>query len=584
MSEAPRKVSRKYTPISRELSSGIINMKIKELDKQKRKISQNLSAEVSQIVSIAANTKIPYQISTFNSPKPSQIPSFRSHNIPNPNSLKSTKPRTISNTYISNFSQKKSIKSSISLQRSSNNIQKSVPINQKSIPRRSSFNKDLYPPSLNFNSQNLNPQNLVCKKPDFNELEKHKLRALIRRFHDSIEEVTRSESDLKSLIESNGGLPLDDSEAEQKRIRSLIWKFLLRIKTIKPDEYLIALKNCPSKSFSKIKDDVFRTLATDSKFKKAVPDKVLIRILNAIVCCGETDPSFPPRYVQGMNALLAPFSFVLNEPSAFYAFKQFLLVHCPSYVRPFLPGVIAGSHLVDECLAVLDPELFVHLHANGANGVIYAYSSVMTLSAGVPPLNELLRLWDYFLAFGAHLNIVCIVAQVQAIRDLLLTSSRPNEILRVFPPLNAASIIRRARKIYKELPKRVVELLRRHTIDVELAISISNKDPDLNLTSSFLISNVCKSDVLGYRSLGLNESELSLNRQISPPQKTSDGYEGLAEAKPKRRKMPTNLGLGVVASGNNTVRGALNSVRNFNPSQHSRVRKDLQNWISLEKD
>ncbi|OMJ27974.1 putative mitotic check point protein BUB2 [Smittium culicis] len=539
-------------------------MNLQELAKQKRKssISSTTTNFVPKFSSIPHSPSI---VSPLNKSTNILIPT---KNISSPSlNIKNSLPkqRIISNTYASNLPFKKPSKTSP-------NIPKMLPYRSKSNDTRAQNSPFL-------------KNSLLSAPSEFKEIEKHKLRALIRRFHDSYDEVTKSENDLRLLIETNGGLPLPDNEDESKKIRSLIWKVLLRIKSIDSDEYLKSLKACPSKSFSKIKDDVFRTLATDPKFKKAVPDKVLIRILNAIVCCGESDSRFPPRYVQGMNALLAPFSFVLNEPSAFFAFKQFLLAHCPSYVRPFLPGVIAGAHLVDECLAELDPELFVHLHLNGAKGVIYAYSSVMTLSAGVPPLDQLLRLWDYYLASGVHLNIVCIVAQVQSIRDLLLTSNRPNEILRVLPRLNASSIIRRSRKLYKELPKRVRDLLKGHTIDIDLATSISNKSPCLNLTSSFLVSNVCKNDILGYKSLSLNTPNTSLNSTQANNNESS--HEFLPTNKPKRRKMPTNLGLGIkpnspassLIKNNNAP-----SVRNFNPNQHNRVRNDLQNWVSLEKD
>ncbi|OMJ17588.1 putative mitotic check point protein BUB2 [Smittium culicis] len=528
MNSNHRKATRKFTPISRELSSGLINMNLQELAKQKRKSSIS-SSTINFIPNISSISHSPSIVSPLNNSK--NISSNPTKNISSPSlSIKNSLPkqRIISNTYASNLPFKKSSKASP-------NIPKMLPYRSKSNDTRAQNSPFL-------------KNSLKSSPSEFKEIEKHKLRALIRRFHDSYDEVTKSESDLRLLIETNGGLPLPDNEDESKKIRSLIWKVLLRIKSIETDDYLKSLKACPSKSF-------------------------------------KSDSRFPPRYVQGMNALLAPFSFVLNEPSAFFAFKQFLLAHCPSYVRPFLPGVIAGAHLVDECLAELDPELFVHLHLNGAKGVIYAYSSVMTLSAGVPPLDQLLRLWDYYLASGVHLNIVCIVAQVQSIRDLLLTSNRPNEILRVLPRLNASSIIRRSRKLYKELPKRVRDLLKGHTIDIDLATSISNKSPCLNLTSSFLVSNVCKNDILGYKSLSLNTPNNSLNS--TQANNIESSQEFLPTNKPKRRKMPTNLGLGIkpnspastLIKNNNAP-----SIRNFNPNQHNRVRNDLQNWVSLEKD
>ena len=51
-------------------------------------------------------------------------------------------------------------------------------------------------------------------------------------------------------------------------------------------------------------------------------------------------------------------------------------------------------------------------------------AAVLTLCACTPPLDEVLQLWDFLLAFGAHLNILCVVAQLLLMRDALMTSTR----------------------------------------------------------------------------------------------------------------------------------------------------------------
>ncbi len=50
--------------------------------------------------------------------------------------------------------------------------------------------------------------------------------------------------------------------------------------------------------------------------------------------------------------------------------------------------------------------------------------AVLTLCACTPPLPEVLRLWDFLFAYGPHLNILCIVAQLMLIRNQILTSPR----------------------------------------------------------------------------------------------------------------------------------------------------------------
>ena len=102
---------------------------------------------------------------------------------------------------------------------------------------------------------------------------------------------------------------------------------------------------------------------------------------------------------------------------------------------------------------------------------IYGFASVLTLCACTPPLPEVLRLWDFLFAYGVHLNILCIVAQLVILRNEILNSPRyvvilhshtedfmcmifllagsgeaniqinsPTKILRSFPPLQAETI------------------------------------------------------------------------------------------------------------------------------------------------
>lgn len=54
----------------------------------------------------------------------------------------------------------------------------------------------------------------------------------------------------------------------------------------------------------------------------------------------------------------------------------------------------------------------------------YHFLAVLTLSACTPPLPEVLKLWDFLLAYGAHLNILCVVAQLLLMRDELLAAQR----------------------------------------------------------------------------------------------------------------------------------------------------------------
>ncbi len=139
----------------------------------------------------------------------------------------------------------------------------------------------------------------------------------------------------------------------------------------------------------------------------------------------EAGGSEPGIYVQGMNVLCAPFLYAArSEAEAFVAFHRFITKECPGYVRGAMDGVHKGLALVDKCLAIVDAKLSGYLRSKGMTAEIYAFASVLTMCACTPPLPEVLVLWDFLFAYGPHLNILCICAQLLMIKDTLLASPR----------------------------------------------------------------------------------------------------------------------------------------------------------------
>ncbi|KAF6829678.1 mitotic check point protein [Colletotrichum musicola] len=161
----------------------------------------------------------------------------------------------------------------------------------------------------------------------------------------------------------------------------------------------------------------------------------------------------PGTYVQGMNVLAAPFLYAArSESEAFIAFHTLLTRECPGYIRGAMDGVHKGLALVDRVLATVDSKLSGYLHSKGLTAEIYAFPSVLTLCACTPPLPEVLRLWDFLFAYGPHLNILCIVAQLMGMRDQLMSSPSPNKLLRSFPSLQADKIVERTLWIIERIP------------------------------------------------------------------------------------------------------------------------------------
>lgn len=147
-----------------------------------------------------------------------------------------------------------------------------------------------------------------------------------------------------------------------------------------------------------------------------------------------------------MNVLAAPFLYVLpTELEAFACFCSFIEVQAPRYVRPTLEGVHLGlqvrlsflpqlgdrdphspcvcSQLVDRCLSTVESDLYTHLLSHNLTAELYAFPSLLTFSASTPPLAEVLELWDFLLAWGVGLNVLCVVAQVVIMKDELMRSS-----------------------------------------------------------------------------------------------------------------------------------------------------------------
>ncbi|PQE20177.1 cell cycle arrest BUB2 protein [Rutstroemia sp. NJR-2017a BBW] len=285
-------------------------------------------------------------------------------------------------------------------------------------------------------------------------------------------------------------------------LRIYVWLILLNAPILDTDDYLSLIHRGASPAYGKIRNDTFRTLATDPLFRRRVSEASLIRLLNAVAWKlhdakearadlrninrriaeediqssperGPGSPSMrlraraltlttegsdagasePGTYVQGMNVLAAPFLYAArSESEAFVAFYRFITVECPGYVRGAMDGVHKGLALVDKVLAIVDPKLSLYLIGKGMSAELYAFPSVLTLCACTPPLPEVLRLWDFLFAYGAHLNILCIVAQLLILRNSILSSPSPTKILRSFPPLQADTIKEVTLTLIKKIP------------------------------------------------------------------------------------------------------------------------------------
>lgn len=377
-------------------------------------------------------------------------------------------------------------------------------------PTRGRANSDATPPLVHQMNVVNASKRAGAKKPVFSH------------GHLSLQQIIRegpTDGDFLGALESarwkviDGGVK--SAEDGMSTLRIYVWMVLLDAPILSTDDYLALIHRGASPAYSKIRNDTFRTLTTDPLFRRRVSEASLIRLLNAIAWrlhdsreeqrqsrpgssrasissqshtstssptarsraraltlttegsesgAGAAAPE-PGTYVQGMNVLAAPFLYAArSEAEAFVAFHSLLTRECPGYIRGAMDGVHRGLALVDKVLAIVDPKLSMYLTAKGLSAEIYAFPSVLTLCACTPPLPEVLRLWDFLFAYGPHLNIVCIVAQLTIMRSQILQSPSPNKVLRSFPQLNADLVKSVTIGIIKKIPDDVYSEIVSHAL------------------------------------------------------------------------------------------------------------------------
>jgi len=239
-------------------------------------------------------------------------------------------------------------------------------------------------------------------------------------------------------------------------LRGTLWKIFLGVKDINPHQYMSLVKQGPASCRRKIDNDVDRTFKHDISFEEVVSRDKLYRCLNAFAhICPEIE------YVQGMNVLCGSFLYVLPEIEAFYCFYNLMKYRCEQYVIHDLPGAHAALDLLTHILKIADPDLHAYLNAHSFQPQFLMHA-ILSLGAGTPPLTEVLKLWDLYMAFGVHMNVICTVAQLILMRDILLRHPSPCSLLRVLPQLDAAAIISISVRLVQQLPTPLYEVLVQH--------------------------------------------------------------------------------------------------------------------------
>ncbi|CAI8500898.1 unnamed protein product [Hanseniaspora opuntiae] len=166
--------------------------------------------------------------------------------------------------------------------------------------------------------------------------------------------------------------------------------------------------------FKKINLDINRTLKNTSFSKDPNKLESLKRILYLFAYKHG-------YYIQGMNVLLAPILITCDvEPLSYLIFETLMIDRLSSYFKESLSldNIHKGCRLVEVVLKYIDPSLYSKLNKKLNYPLQYIVMPfVMTLSASAEPIEEVIKIWDYMLAYGCHMNILFTVAQLVMWRD-----------------------------------------------------------------------------------------------------------------------------------------------------------------------
>lgn len=310
-------------------------------------------------------------------------------------------------------------------------------------------------------------------------------------------------NDVRQLVLLESGLPppasIELSFAAGMRgnisARGKVWKALLGSRC-DVDEYRrlldtvqahlsdehnqLAKSGLYKRSMHKVFVDLHRTFKTEvAKFgvdRKESFERAMQRVLMAHVARHERrlgNKKFVREelnYVQGMNTVAGSFLLVMPEVDAFFCCTTVFQELVPLYVAPDTIASTMGLGVLMLCLHEIDWELYDRLIQEDARKLMVLQQQLLSFNSASPPLHETLRLWDFHLAFGMHLNILTTISRMILNRDKLLSGpmeqlNHGGEILGAKATVDADMIIPMTVHIAKGLSKELYQLLVKHCTD-----------------------------------------------------------------------------------------------------------------------
>ncbi|CAO3681412.1 unnamed protein product [Umbelopsis ramanniana] len=319
---------------------------------------------------------------------------------------------------------------------------------------------------------------------------------LLHTSHNTEADIENTLEELRYFIFKNSIM------GSSQKYRQKIWKVLLEVYYVSANCYKDLLQNGVSEYHRDIIHDSTMALFNDGADSYKAMLKQMQRVLNSFVwlhadkaTLTSTATVFISKlllrhqpthwkftYVKTMSFLVVPFIMILPELDVFFTFTTFIRHCCPLYAQHNLLGAHCGVKLLDVCLKIVDPELSGYLRGKGLTADIFAFKEISTLSVSLQPFSEVLHLWDVMIAFGVHLNILFILAQLVKRRTKILSSTSPIHLIKSPPPLNALSTISLAFQLIDILPNKTYLQLVRHpydeTVAHELGVNVPESEQD----------------------------------------------------------------------------------------------------------
>lgn len=199
-------------------------------------------------------------------------------------------------------------------------------------------------------------------------------------------------------------------------------------------------------------------------------DEELTRVLNALRYeLGEEEEKdcTGPNRCPVCAALLVVFR---SEVEAFYCLNALVSNKCPAYFAKDLGGARNGAALVSAVLKCVDYGLYQAIVEPDPISFeeIYVFPLLTSFFTCLPPLAEVLKVWDALFAVGPHYVVLLVVAHTLLYRDHIITKQGGGGGTALFsiqprnlPKLQADVLLDTARQL--TVPALLYDLITQHT-------------------------------------------------------------------------------------------------------------------------